>query len=203
MAEVWVHPTAVDVYTTWQVSDYVTLKKNTAGALVPVIAAGGLLRSWAGLILSLDAVARLDAYCVLDVSGAFPGFKHAAFENRDANPGYDVDQALARFVSGEPSATPDLRGTGAFRGYIDPFTRNPWGTVGGMWPAMQRRPSGDYSDAAAIHRGNLLNSARAIVQARSAAIDAGLAATCAANWAAKRAEVLAWAQATFPDRGYL
>jgi hypothetical protein len=156
-------------------------------------------------VLSLDAIDRLNAYSSIDLSGVrVPRCKHLAFANRDANPnGYNVEQELQAFIDGKAARLPDRASAGEFRGYMSPLFEDPRGTVGAILPEMRRSPTGSYSSASAIHRGLLLNEARAVQHARSAAIDAGLAATAAANWTAARAAALAQAQATYPERGYL
>lgn len=206
MIELWTHPTAVDVYTTWRSATSVwrlPLNNDASPPLVPKIVSDGSLAVLAGFILALDAIDRLNAYSTIDFSGAtLPSCKHIAFATVEQNRSYDVERSLARFIEDGQLNLPSPASNGEFFGELSPWSKVPRGTLGAVLPEMLRAPTGRYSRDAAVRRGLLLNEARAVQQARSAAIDAGLAATCAADWTAARAANLAWLQATFPDRGY-
>jgi hypothetical protein len=204
----WTHPTAIDTLVTWTAAQHVWRQRldpdDQFSPLVPFIAPDTVLRDFAEYILSIDAISRLNAYSTRDFSGArFPDCKHIAFANRDANhPTYDVERELQALIDGKATRPPDHASPSEFHGHINPTFRNPRGTVAAILPYMHRAPTGIYSEAAAIRRGTLLNQARAVRHARSVSIDAGLAATVAANWTAARAELLAHVQAIYPERGY-
>lgn len=240
MSDVWIVPTAIDTETSFvaHATQCVTLVRNVdSGLLVPTIALDLLLHSFAGFILALDVVDRLNAYSSLDLSGGplpaySPSYTHIAFAMLNANRDYDVEKALTDLIDDRPpKSLPSLASSGEFRGELNIDSKTPRGTVDAvsanhgpdhrqlrgtydrntkklvpgserllLEPGMRRMPTGRYSQDAAVRRGLLLNQARAKQHARSVAIDAGLAATCAASGAAARAARLAQLQVSTAGR---
>lgn len=215
MVDLWIHPTAIDVTATRQAAQHVRLvppPSDPHGAPIPALAEDWPLRDWAGFILAHDAVDLLRAYSRLDFSGEkVPSCTNWAFATLRQNPGYDIEQELRQAIQDLQdegrvfrARLPDFASDGEFHGSTDFREAVPRGTVGAILPEMERNTASTrYAQDSAVRRGTLLNQLRALRQAQSAAVDAGLAALAAANWTAARADLLARSQAMYPSRGYL
>jgi hypothetical protein len=217
----WTDATFLDTVTTGAVAQQVVMRKLDESAkfdpignpLVPKIDFDQVLRSFGGLIMHRDVVARLRAFSRWDFSGKWAAsdrsperWKHESHEVIARNATFNLDVQLAALIAGGDFSQPDAPPGGDF--LWSGMAREPRGISAVIDPAgpdpaeMRNESPIPYSPAAAQASAALLNSARAVRQAASVALDAGLAATIAATWTATRAELLARAQNAYPDRGY-
>lgn len=217
----WTDATCLDTVATANAAQMVVMrpldereKISPTNPLVPKVENDACLQIFARFILTKDVVARLEAFSPWDftgnqlrAAGIEPGralgneggLVHEAYACVSENAGYDVDANLLAAIAGRPAMLPGSSLAISVHGATDLSLRG----VHGVIPEMARAPSGNYSPAAAQQSAVLLSQLRAIHQTASEAVDAGLAATAAANWAAARTAALAWATSWHPTRGYL
>lgn len=189
----WVDSTYLDCVATAVAAQCVVLRpldesepESGTNPKVPKIEPDHALANWASLILYRDAVAKLTQP---------PGFfEHEAFEIVARDRGIDIDASLRALIAGQntlPGGRP-LVGFGGGGGFA------------GAWPSLGSPPRNrNYSPATAKASAALLNEYRAVRQAASVALDAGLAAACATTWSDARAARLVFARAMSPLAGFV
>jgi len=216
----WVDRTFLDTWASCLSAQLVLPASSTSP--VPTLS-GSPVAEFATFIIMRDKAARHDAFSFLDYSGAWSpkvaselGLIAGPFRVLHENSGYSVDEHITAFIAnpdsptiqGTAARTPALAGEGPAYWEYSPGVAlhdsyDGHFPLGSVQPAMRRQPSGQYSAVAAQRSGALLEQLRQVYHTRSVAIDAGLAATAAAAWSAKRAQLLAAAQSTYPSRAYV